>query len=512
MPRTIFVVVLIAAATGFAAAPTDPNAVFAQTLAVQMAIKTGREALQRGDAKAAVTALEAHVGRCNGNTDYLIALRDAYSAYVKDLQLHRRDAECAVFLERLKILDKSVNADPKPQPPQPQQPTEVARGSRPDDDPLQQTPKRRTPSQEVLADAEKAFREQRYPEADKLFAQAFGKASDVPAPHAAQWAYCKFAAVVALIQQSEAVLSAEAEAELAAGVRLAGSDPKLEPFGKQLCNEAQRRRGGAAPAAASPAPAVEVKHTAKSDDGWARAQSENFRLFHDQPKEYAEQVLRAAEQARAVTLVKWGGDAKAAWKTPCDVYVHATAADYAKASGKSATGPGHATMQMKGTVVEKRRLDLRADEPNTVTNVVPHETTHLVLADLFDSPLPRWADEAIAVLAEPPAQIDRYRKTLNRCRNVEKKLVPLVQLFKQAEYPAEAGQITAFYCESVSVVEFLIAEKGPETLVAFLKDVQNGAKLDATVQRHYGFSNVKELQDRWLCKTWPDEVKVAAAQ
>ncbi len=40
-----------------------------------------------------------------------------------------------------------------------------------------------------------------------------------------------------------------------------------------------------------------------------------------------------------------------------------------------------------------------------MTAILPHEVTHVVLADLFTTQqIPRWADEGIAVLAEPNAE------------------------------------------------------------------------------------------------------------
>src|SRR5262249_13546681 len=152
----------------------------------------------------------------------------------------------------------------------------------------------------------------------------------------------------------------------------------------------------------------------------------------------------------------------------------ATAADYAKTTGKPASAPGHATYKTDGKAVVSRRLDLRADEPNLLAGVLAHETAHLVLGDLFaDGPPPRWADEGMAVLTEPRAQLDRYVRALHRCRNVERKLVPLSQIFQMAEYP-DAAAITVFYVQSVSVVEFLVAERDGPTFVQFVRDAQRG--------------------------------------
>ena len=54
MARLTLVALLIAVVGYAADAPPDPNTAFAQSLAVQMALKQGREALQKGDTKAAI--------------------------------------------------------------------------------------------------------------------------------------------------------------------------------------------------------------------------------------------------------------------------------------------------------------------------------------------------------------------------------------------------------------------------------------------------------------------------
>src|SRR5205807_8779872 len=136
-----------------------------------------------------------------------------------------------------------------------------------------------------------------------------------------------------------------------------------------------------------------------------------------------------------------GSGTKSDWKPACEIYLYATAAEYAKSTGKPADSPGHATYKAQGGAIVGRRLDLRADDPNLLACVVPHETTHLVLGDLFaDAPLPRWADEGMAVLAEPPARLDRFARTLHSSRR-QGRLVPLDKLFGKDEYP-EAALIT----------------------------------------------------------------------
>ncbi|HEX4590656.1 MAG TPA: hypothetical protein VH120_12040 [Gemmataceae bacterium] len=479
---------------GRAAEPSAnaPSAV-AVALAIQDAMRQGRELLQRGQAKSAVNILEAQLPRINGNATYIGLLREAYAAYVKELQLAKNDELFEVYQKRLQILDKTVVAVPASSA-RPADPPAVQS----EDDPLQQAPKRGTTGDKsLISDAEKAFSAKRYAEADTLFRRAFG-GDAVDPQHAPQWAYCKLYSVVAKLKEAEAnrapIPAAEMDREVATALHLAGEDQKLIAFGRQV-QETVRQRG-------STAVAVTVKHQDRGSDGWARAESANFRLIHKQTREFAEQLVRAAEQARAAALEKWSGGSKAEWKPACEMYLYATSAEYAKATGKPADSPGHATYKAQNGSIVGRRLDLRADDPNLLTCVVPHETTHLVLGDLFaDAPLPRWADEGMAVLAEPPARLDRFNRTLHSNRR-QGRLVPLEQLFTKNEYP-DASLITVFYVESVSVVEFLVAEKGPQAFVQFVRDVAKSG-LDAALQKHYDCRGVSALQDRWLTRTFAE--------
>ena len=191
-------------------------------------------------------------------------MRNAYSAHVKQLQLKGQEDACKVYLERLKILDRNANLDAKPVPPQ--RPAEPARSVPTDDDPLQQRQTHRPAAGQPARGRREGVRREADPEAERLFAQAFGKAADVPLPHGPQWAYCKMFTLVERLKQAGDAVPADADAEIAAASRLSGGDPKLDDYIKKLTGELQLRKGGS-PAA----PAVDVKHTARGDDGWAKA-------------------------------------------------------------------------------------------------------------------------------------------------------------------------------------------------------------------------------------------------
>src|SRR6202011_5991684 len=137
---------------------------------------------------------------------------------------------------------------------------------------------------------------------------------------------------------------------------------------------------------------------------------------------------------------------------------------------------------------------LHCDEPkNMLGAVLPHEATHVVLAGQFgEQPIPRWADEGIAVLTEPREKIDRHLRNLARCRQ-ETGLFSARQLMQMADYP-EPRYITVFYAQSVSLVEFLATrQQGPETLTKFLRAAQKDG-YEAALKQHYGYKSFDDLQ------------------
>src|SRR5262249_20048569 len=128
-----------------------PSQAIAATLAVQEAMRQGRELLHANRAEEAGEVLEAQLTRINGNPAYLALLRDAYTAYVKALQLSHQDERCAVYQKRLQILEHNARAETPPAPvrapdspgtSQPPATDKVARAIRAEDDPFQQTPRR----------------------------------------------------------------------------------------------------------------------------------------------------------------------------------------------------------------------------------------------------------------------------------------------------------------------------------------------------------------------------------
>jgi len=238
---------------------------------------------------------------------------------------------------------------------------------------------------------------------------------------------------------------------------------------------------------------VKVRHLAAKVNGWSVSETANFRLYHREWPELAERAGRVAERARDASYRKWFGKPDPEWRSRCDLYLHTTGAEYQEATGVPAEVPGHTSIDRDKGRVLSRRIDIHCDRDDAFLAVVPHEVTHAVMADKLGDKPPLWASEAMAILAEPRGVIDAHLRNLPGFRD-EGRLFPVAQLVRMKAYP-EPRYVRAYYAQSLSLVELLVEEKGPEVLIAWLRD---GAKdgPEKALQQHYGCS-MDEMDKRW---------------
>jgi hypothetical protein len=287
-----------------------------------------------------------------------------------------------------------------------------------------------------------------------------------------------------------------------------GLSPKMKDAGEARLTTIQQWRNAAtsppAPAATAAA-AVNVKHSRPPGSAWAVAETANFRIFHNQEPAYAEKVARVAEATRAAMQTKWFGKVEPAWKLRCDIYLHASAEAYSQATRAQTNVPGHSNISHVGSTVTGREMHLHVDVLGLLTEVLPHETTHIVLAGRFGPfDVPRWADEGMAVLTEPPERLERYRRTLPSFRDAGQ-LFTVRQLMAIEEGWPEAHRISAFYAQSMSLVEYLCELRGPQAFAHFLSEAMRGGA-EPALKKHFGLEGYQELERRWMLRTFREGV------
>ena len=428
----------------------------------------------------AVAQLEKEVASADGNKAFLGLLREAYLAELYRLEKDPNTAPDRLTQTRRKLALLGQAPAPKPAaPPEPNLGPSVVPPVVPAaDPPVPSSPAAEAPANSV-ADAVAAFKAGNFAEADRLFTAA--GARKLSPEQKTAWGYCriKLAADRVNAPGCDANSAATAAQSVADALELITDNAKLLASGRAVLKAAQDKAGGAK--AAPPTVAGDASETA------------SFRVTCAD-RALAEQVAKAAEAGRKQIYERWSGPPGGAWATKCEIAIHATAADYAKATGKSAALTGHATVTLAGGQVTARRIDLRADDEAVLGNALPRELTHVVLADLFaDKPPPKWALEGMAILAGSPEEVSRYTRTLTRCAR-DGELRPLATLFDLKDAPAD--KVTGFYCQSVSVTEYLIKLNGERNFKIFLSDAQRYGAAQA-LKRQYNIDGPQALEAAW---------------
>jgi hypothetical protein len=192
----------------------------------------------------------------------------------------------------------------------------------------------------------------------------------------------------------------------------------------------------------------------------------------------------------------WFGSATEEWSPRCDIVVHPTVNEYVRELGPaSRQSSGCASVDIQHGKVAKRRIDLRADADDWMNSALPHELTHVILAEKFTSKqIPRWADEGMAILTEPVGRQTERRQSM---QNALARSVRLTagELMSVANYPT-AERRDAFYGESASLVAFLIERDSPARFLEFLQMSQNRG-VDQALAEVYGIRSSSELDIQW---------------
>jgi tetratricopeptide (TPR) repeat protein len=544
---TLFgIIVLALAANTTANPPDDVNARIAKALAVQSAMARARMLLVDKQSQKAVELLEEQLPNVNGSGEYLMVLRDAYRTHIKDLYLAGQPAQAKRYYDRLCIIDPGaandvalrpqtdttprqfeVAAQPEPKKPgfpmfkmppllnpfakkeEPQSPL-ILKGSvtraHSDvvEDPFAAKNQRETPAapasgthaQELLVRGAAEFKSERYAEARVCFEQAYQVDKASLDAYKAQWAYCIIKGVSVAIDQPGTLPAKAPELKQQVETAIGMAPTNLMAVGQALLQQIeQRSKGSMVTAPLNTAATTKVKHWGQNKEGWQVAETPHFRIFHRKDNDFAERVAAIVESTRVDMYKKWFNVENVEWQPCCELILHATGGEYTHATGVPGNSPGHSRIETdrSGRIIA-RRMDLRLDINGMMEAVLPHETTHIVLAGMFgNSQVPRWADEGIAVLTEPDEKIDLHRRNLLKHYH-DNQLFALKELMELKDYPHHR-RIGAFYAQSVVLAEFLAQKRGPKVLTDFIIDgVRQG--YDAALQKHYSMT-FAQLEQAW---------------
>lgn len=238
--------------------------------------------------------------------------------------------------------------------------------------------------------------------------------------------------------------------------------------------------------------------TERHSQGWRVVETANFRCWSQLGSPEARELAEACEVWRKALRDAWltDGLTEPSWTPRCDVIVYPTQHAYGAALGRPQdTSVGSTSLKFDGDRVTHRRIDLRADAVDWSNAALPHELTHVVLGDRFAGrPLPKWADEGMAMLAESSAKREFRRTHLAAMlsRHPGYQMSDLVRVDRLP--PAEWRD--AFYGQSAALVTLLVERKSSQVFAACVEDSLT-LGLEASLRKHYDLAHLAALQAEW---------------
>jgi hypothetical protein len=244
-----------------------------------------------------------------------------------------------------------------------------------------------------------------------------------------------------------------------------------------------------------------ISRAGSADEGpgrWQVRSTANFRVFH-LGSALAARVAREAEAERARQVSAWYGDAPVErWAPRCDIYLFPTLAALAQASGRDPrVGSASATPSRlyRGRMLS-RRLNLAADDDGILDKTLPHEISHVILAELLgEKGVPRWANEGLAMVAERGTIVARSREVVAEYL-AGGRTFPVKTLMEMTRYP-DGEFLTLYYMQSLSLVRFLLDRGGREKLLQFLRASQTD-EVEPILRRLYSIDGHVGLQKLWM--------------
>ncbi len=234
------------------------------------------------------------------------------------------------------------------------------------------------------------------------------------------------------------------------------------------------------------------------------ADTPNFRVHWCTSESNARELAEHCERMTAGFRKSWLGiDRASPWAPRCEIVVHNEMNSYVGFLGPgSEQTSGCATIRLDEGRVVFRRIDLRADSHDWRTESLPHELTHVVLADRFSMRrMAPWADEGIAMLSESQGKLERRMAELRRV-SAQGALFTARGLVGVRASPQPSSRV-AFYGQSVALVSVLLERGTRDQLLRFAEASQVDAP-EAALRDVYGTGGWAEVEQRLGEFVWGD--------
>ncbi len=201
--------------------------------------------------------------------------------------------------------------------------------------------------------------------------------------------------------------------------------------------------------------------------------------------ELAQEIGKTAEVYRHDLSIEWLGKEMPNWSKPCPIS--------AKVDPKLGAG-GATSFVFEHGEVYGWKMEIQGSRERVLDSVLPHEVTHTIFASHFRQPLPRWADEGACTTVEHESEKHKQAVLLINFLQSNRGIA-FNQMFAMKEYPKD---VIPLYAQGYSLARFLIEQGGRHKFIAYVGDGLKNENWPSITHKHYGFSDLSDLQTQWL--------------
>lgn len=223
----------------------------------------------------------------------------------------------------------------------------------------------------------------------------------------------------------------------------------------------------------------------------ASSQTANFSITAP-TTDTAQSTGQWAEYYRSKISKEWLGRELPTWSNKCTIKVRIIP----DTLGVKSSGGGATTFAFALQQAISRSMVIEGPWERLLSSCLPHEVTHTVLADHFGGPVPRWADEGMAMLSED----DVAHRQIGSILREQGKYLKLRYVMEAKEYPT--NHVGLFYSQGYSVTRLLVERRGKPEFLRFVAEGQRHG-WDAALRTFYGFDSVESLETTWVAYCWP---------
>ena len=222
---------------------------------------------------------------------------------------------------------------------------------------------------------------------------------------------------------------------------------------------------------------------------WKRATKDGITMYwYSFQEAFIEELLEEATAA----LERLSADAGINYSRPMKILVYDSKGDMDPALPRRSETYERQTVTL-GVRLTSQIMLLLGNHPE-VKKTVAHELSHMVVHQFIEGPfgdIPVWLDEGLAMYAEGELP-ERHQYELNSAILQDE----LISVRSLSGYTGDPSQITLFYAESWSVVDFLLETYGREKMAELLDVFKEGSRYDDALEKVYGF-DVDGLDAQW---------------